>query len=57
MGQLEVKVIEGINFKKKDLFTDNDAFVEIYLDDKKEKQKTKVEYNSKNPKWNQTFFL
>jgi Ca2+-dependent lipid-binding protein len=57
MGQLEVKVIEGVNFKKKDLFTDNDAFVEIYLDDKNEKQKTKVEYNSKNPKWNQSFVL
>jgi len=57
MAQLQVTVIEGRNLKKKDLFTENDAFVQIYLDDEKQKQKTKVQYNSKNPKWNQSFVL
>jgi Ca2+-dependent lipid-binding protein len=57
MAQLQVTVIEGRNLKKKDLFTDNDAFVQLYLDDEKQKQKTRVENNSKNPKWNQSFVL
>ena len=50
-------VIEGRNLKKKDLFSENDTFIQIYLDDKKQKQKSKVIYNSKNPQWNQTFVL
>ena len=55
MGELQVTIIEGKNFDKKDLFSDNDAFVELFFEDKKEK--TKVEHNSKTPHWNQTFFL
>jgi Ca2+-dependent lipid-binding protein len=55
MGELQISIIEGKNFDKKDLFSDNDAFVELYLDDKKEK--TKVEHNCKTPHWNQTFIL
>ena len=57
MAQLQVTVIEARNLKKKDLFTDNDAFAELYLDDKSHKQKTKVKQNSKNPQWNETFVL
>jgi Ca2+-dependent lipid-binding protein len=57
MAQLQVTVVEGRNLKKKDLFSDNDAFVQIYLDDEKHKQKTKVESNTKTPTWNQSFVL
>ena len=47
MTQLIVKMIEGTNLKKKDLFSKNDAYVKIYLDDKKQKQKTSVQHDSK----------
>jgi Ca2+-dependent lipid-binding protein len=57
MAQLQVTVIEGRNLKKKDFFSENDPFVQLYLDDKSQKQKTKVKHNSKNPKWNQIFVL
>ena len=57
MAQLQVITIEGRNLKKKDLFSQSDAFVKIYLDDEHQKQKSKVKHNSKNPRWNQTFFL
>jgi Ca2+-dependent lipid-binding protein len=57
MAQLQVTVIEGRNLKKKDLFSESDPYVQIYLDDKKHKQKTKVISNTKNPEWNQTFVL
>jgi Ca2+-dependent lipid-binding protein len=52
-----VTVVQGRNMKKKDLFSNNDAFVQIYLDDKSQKQKTRVEQNSKTPQWNQIFVL
>jgi Ca2+-dependent lipid-binding protein len=55
MAQLQIIVVEGRNLKKKDLFSDNDAFVQIYLDKKSEKNKTKVKHNSTVPRWNQTF--
>jgi Ca2+-dependent lipid-binding protein len=57
MAQLQVTIIEGRNLKKQDWFSDNDAFVQIYLDDKKQKEKSKVISNSKTPQWNQTFVL
>jgi Ca2+-dependent lipid-binding protein len=57
MAQLQVTVIEGKNLKKKDLFSENDPYVQIYLDDKHQKQKTKVKNNSKNPHWNESFVL
>jgi len=57
MAQLIVKVIEGKNLKKKDLFSENDAYVKLYLDDKKQKQKTSVQHDSKTPVWNETFIL
>lgn len=57
MAQIQVIVVEGRNLKKKDLFSDNDPFVELYLDEKSVKQKTKVERNSKTPQWNETFIL
>jgi Ca2+-dependent lipid-binding protein len=57
MAQLQVTLVEGKNLKKKDLFSDNDAFVEMYLDDKNQKQKSRVERNSKNPQWKQFFVL
>ncbi|CAF0821088.1 unnamed protein product [Rotaria sordida] len=55
MAQLEVTIIEGRNLIKKDKFSQNDAFIEIYFDDKKQKQKTNVIKNSNNPIWNQSF--
>ncbi|CAF1263796.1 unnamed protein product [Rotaria sordida] len=55
MAQLQVTVVEGRNLKKKDLFSESDPFVQIYLDDKKQKQKTKVISNTKNPYWNEIF--
>ena len=57
MAQIQVTVVEGRNLKKKDLFSDNDSFVELYLDDKGQKQKTRVQYNSKIPQWKQSFVL
>jgi Ca2+-dependent lipid-binding protein len=57
MAQLQVTIIEGTNLKKKDFFSESDPFVQIYLDDKQQKQKTKVRNNTKNPQWNQTFVL
>lgn len=57
MAQLQVTVIAGRNIKKKDLFSESDPFVQIYLEDKHQKQKTKVKNNTKNPQWNETFVL
>ncbi|CAF4892873.1 unnamed protein product, partial [Rotaria sp. Silwood1] len=57
MAQLQVTVVEGKNFKKQDWFSDNDPFVEIYLDNKSQKQKTKIKYNTKTPLWNEIFFF
>jgi Ca2+-dependent lipid-binding protein len=57
MAQLQVTIIEGRNLKKKDLFSDNDPYVKIYLDDKKQKQKTRVKNDTKTPVWNESFVL
>lgn len=57
MAQLQVTLIEATNLKKKDRLSENDPFVEIYLDDKNYKQKSKTKQNSKNPKWDQAFVL
>ena len=57
MAQLQVTVVQAKNLKKKDLFSENDPFVEIYLDDKNQKQKTTVKRNTKTPHWNETFLL
>jgi Ca2+-dependent lipid-binding protein len=52
-----VKVVEGRNLKKQDLFSENDAYVELYLDNKKRKQKTSIKYDQKTPVWNESFTL
>ncbi len=57
MAQLQVTVIEAKNLKKKDTLSENDPFVEIYLDNKHLKQKTKTKQDSKTPQWNQAFVL
>ncbi|CAF4320747.1 unnamed protein product, partial [Adineta steineri] len=31
MGQLEVIIVEGRNLKQKDTFSENDAYVKVYL--------------------------
>ncbi|KAJ3113517.1 hypothetical protein HDU96_003299 [Phlyctochytrium bullatum] len=54
MGIVEVVVIKAKDLNRKDTFTNNDAFVDLWLDDKKYKQKTKV-IQSSLPEWNQTF--
>ena len=56
-AQLHVKVVEGRNLTKQDLFSENDAYVEVYLDSKKRKQKTSIKYDQKNPVWNESFTL
>ena len=57
MAQLQVTVIEGRNLKKKDPISENDPFVEIYLNDKYFKQKTQTKQNCKNPQWNEILVL
>ena len=57
MAQIQVTIVEGRNLKKKDFFSDNDSFVEIYLDDKNQKHKTRVLHNCKTPQWKQSFVL
>lgn len=57
MAQLQVTLVEGRNLKQKDTFSENDAYVQMYLDDKHQKQKSKVIQNSNNPKWNQSIVL
>ncbi len=57
MAQLQVTVVEARNLKQKDTFSENDAYVQMYLDDKKQKQKSKTKQNSNNPTWNQSFVL
>lgn len=57
MAQLQVTVVEGRNLKQKDTFSENDAYVKIYLDDKHHKQKSKTKQDSNNPKWNESFVL
>ncbi|CAF0894289.1 unnamed protein product [Adineta steineri] len=57
MAQLQVTIVEAINLKKKDLFSESDPFVQIYLDNKNNKYTTKVKHNTKNPHWNETFVL
>ncbi|KAI9365384.1 C2 domain-containing protein [Zopfochytrium polystomum] len=54
MGIVEVQVVSARNLNRKDTFTNNDAFVELWLDDKHYKQKTSV-VQSATPTWNQTF--
>ncbi|CAF0809069.1 unnamed protein product [Didymodactylos carnosus] len=53
MPQLEVKIIEARNLKQQDTFSNNDAFVEAYLDPHY-KQKTKTKKNTNKPQWNET---
>jgi Ca2+-dependent lipid-binding protein len=57
MAQIQVTIIEGRNIKKKDLFSQSDPFVQIYLDDKNQQQKSQVKHNTKNPQWNETIVL
>ncbi|KAI8390196.1 C2 domain-containing protein [Blakeslea trispora] len=53
-GVLQVTVIEARDLHGEDLFGQNDAFVELYID-KDYKQKTSVINDSNNPVWNETF--
>lgn len=57
MAQLQITLVEARNLKQKDTMSENDAYVQIYLDDKKLKQKSKTIQNSNNPVWNQIFVL
>jgi len=57
MAQIQVSVIEARNLKKMDLFSESDGFVEVYLNKKKKKYRTKVVYNTKNPYWNEIVIL
>ncbi|CAF3053334.1 unnamed protein product [Rotaria sp. Silwood2] len=57
MAQLQVHVIEARNLARKDKFSKDDAFLEIYLDDINQKQKTTVKRRSNDPVWNESFFF
>ncbi len=57
MAQIDVTIIEARNLKKMDLLSESDGFVEIYLNRKSEKYRTKVIYNCQNPQWNETVIL
>ena len=57
MAQLQVTIVEAKNLTKKDTFSENDPFVEVYLDKKQLKKRTKTKQNSKFPHWNETFVL
>ncbi len=57
MSYLEVTIIAAQNLKKMDLLSESDGFVEIYLNRKSEKYRTKVIYNCQNPQWNETVIL
>ncbi|KAJ3107936.1 hypothetical protein HDU96_007737 [Phlyctochytrium bullatum] len=53
-GIVQVKVIKARNLNRKDTFTNNDAFVDIWLNDKQYKQRTRT-VQSAEPVWDQTF--
>ncbi|CAF4347533.1 unnamed protein product, partial [Rotaria magnacalcarata] len=55
MAQLQVTVVEAKNLTQKDTLSENDAFIQIYLDEKHSKQKTTVKQDSNNPIWNESF--
>ncbi|KAJ3106192.1 hypothetical protein HDU97_006825 [Phlyctochytrium planicorne] len=55
-GVVEVKVHSARNLNRKDLVTSNDAYVELWLNDKNYKQKTTT-VQSATPSWEQTFTL
>ncbi|CAF1446176.1 unnamed protein product [Adineta steineri] len=57
MAQLQVTVVEAKNIKRKDFFSESDPFVQVYLDNKNNKQKTKVKRNTKNPQWDEILVL
>ncbi|KAJ3033701.1 Extended synaptotagmin-3 [Rhizophlyctis rosea] len=54
MSRLEVRVLEAKNLKDEETAGQNDAYVELWLDDDY-KQKSSVVKNSNNPTWNETF--
>ncbi|CAF1537385.1 unnamed protein product, partial [Rotaria sordida] len=53
-GTPEVIVVEGRHLKDRDLVGENDAYVEIYLDEKYKQRITTIS-NSNNTVWNQCF--
>lgn len=57
MAQIQVTIVEGKNLKKKDWLSESDPYVEVYVNNKKDKKITKVKPNSKDPVWNETFSL
>ena len=57
MAQLQVTVVEAKHLTQKDTLSENDAFIQIYLDEKNSKQKSKVKQDSNNPIWNESFVL
>ncbi|KAI9359637.1 C2 domain-containing protein [Zopfochytrium polystomum] len=56
MGVVEVQVVKAKDLNRKDLVTNNDAFVELYTNDRNYKQRTKT-VQSATPEWHQTFTL
>ncbi|KAI8852956.1 C2 domain-containing protein [Chytridium lagenaria] len=53
-GIVQVRVLRAKDLNKKDAFTNNDAFVDLWLNDKHYKQRTSI-IQSATPEWNQTF--
>ncbi|KAJ3050145.1 hypothetical protein HK097_008870 [Rhizophlyctis rosea] len=56
MSRLEVRLLEARNLKDEDTIGQNDAYIELWLDEDY-KQRSSVVNNSNNPTWNETFTL
>eukprot|EP00916_Digyalum_oweni_P007225 GHVL01012222.1.p1 GENE.GHVL01012222.1~~GHVL01012222.1.p1 ORF type:complete len:641 (+),score=120.41 GHVL01012222.1:40-1923(+) len=56
MGILNISILEGKNFEKKDTFGKSDPYVDVYFGNKKV-YKTKCIKKSLNPKWNENFSI
>ncbi|RUS25512.1 C2 domain-containing protein [Jimgerdemannia flammicorona] len=54
LGNIEVTIIEGRNFKSADWFGKNDPWCELTIDGKL-KKKTAVKVNTNEPVWDETF--
>ena len=56
-GRLSVTVVEAAKLTDKDKTDFNDPYVELYVDEKKKKQKTRTLQDTERPVWNETFDL
>jgi Ca2+-dependent lipid-binding protein len=55
-GTLEVIIVEGRHLKSRDVMNENDAYIEIYMNNKY-KTRTTLVPNSTHPIWNERFIF